>query len=182
MSVQKVTAESPTNKTMSELLVNCKTCGRLFAPGNGRQYCPRPECRSNKFPAVCRFVCPDGRSYVGAVCDSRKREGYGIARANPRLLAAFELHPPETWTFEVLERLPPGCSIQTLREAEQHHIDCLRSWLPEFGFNMAPAVWTADGPAQRAGRQQTAARFAIAQQKKTCGGWSGSRPDRRHAK
>jgi hypothetical protein len=38
--------------------------------------------------------------------------------------------------------------------------------LPEFGFNMAPATWTADGPAQRAGRQRIVAAFAAAQQKK----------------
>jgi hypothetical protein len=130
----------------------------------GRTYCPRSECRRIRFPAVYRFVCPDGRSYVGAVCDSRKRGG--IQRSNPRLLAAFELHPPETWIFEVLERLPPGCSIQTLREAEQRHIDRLRSWLPEFGFNMAPAVWTADGPAQRAARQRAAAILATTRQKR----------------
>jgi hypothetical protein len=28
----------------------------------------------------------------------------------------------------------PGCSIEALREAEQHYIDRLRSWLPELGF------------------------------------------------
>jgi hypothetical protein len=113
---------------------------------------------------VYRFVRPDGRSYVGAVGDSRRRGS--IQRPNVRLLAAFELHPPETWAFEVLERLPPGCSIPALREAEQRHIDRLRSWLPEFGINMAPAVWTADGPAQRAGRQRTAVVLATARRKK----------------
>src|SRR6476660_7355170 len=101
-------------------LVDYKTCGRLFAPKNGRKYCPRSECRRRRFPAVYRFISPDGRSYVGAVSDYRKRGD--IRRSNPRLLVAFELHPPETWVFEVLERLPPGCTLQALREAEQRHI------------------------------------------------------------
>jgi hypothetical protein len=96
--------------------------------------------------------------------DSRGRGD--IQRSNARLLAAFELHPPETWTFDVLERLPPGCSTQARCEAEQRHIDRLRSWLPEFGFNIVPAAWTADGPAQRVGRQRIVAAFAAAQQKK----------------
>ena len=145
-------------------LVACKTCGRLFAAVQGRRYCPRSECRRRKFPAVYRFISPDGRSYVGAISDYRKRGD--IRRSNPRLLAAFELHPPETWVFELLEQLPPGCSVKALREAEQHHIDRLRSWLPDFGFNMAPAAWTADGPSQRAGRQRIAAAFAAARQEK----------------
>jgi hypothetical protein len=62
---------------------NCKTCGEPFISRQGRQYCPRPECRRNKSPAVYRFVCPDGRSYVGAVGDSRKRGD--IQRSNARL-------------------------------------------------------------------------------------------------
>jgi hypothetical protein len=41
--------------------------------------------------------------------------------------------------------------MEALREAEQHHIDRLRSRLPEFGFNLASARWTWDGrPAQSA--------------------------------
>jgi hypothetical protein len=109
-----------------------------------------PGLPNHPSPAVYRFICPDGRSYVGAVGDCRKRGG--IQRSNVRLLAAFELHPPKTWTYEVLERLTPGCSTEALREAEQHHIDRLRSRLPEFGFIMAPATgvtWTVNG-AQRA--------------------------------
>jgi hypothetical protein len=123
--------------------INCKTCGRSFASRRGRQYCNRPECRQNRFPAVYRFVCPDGRSYTGAVGDCRKR-GDHLRRSNARLRTVFELHPPETWTFEVLQRLPPGCSTRALRKAEQRHIDRLRSWLPEFGFNMDPTAWTPD--------------------------------------
>jgi hypothetical protein len=148
-------------------ILTCMTCKQSFrSRHSGRWYCSE-ECRTtSKAPAVYRFICPDGRSYVGSVRDCRKRANNGIQRSNLQLLAAFELHPPKTWTFEVLEQLPSGCSSQALREAEQHHIDRLRSCSPEFGFNMTPATWTADGPAQRVGRQQTAARFAIARQKK----------------
>jgi hypothetical protein len=94
------------------------------------------------------------------VGDCRKRGD--IRRSNPRLLAAFALHPPKTWAFEVLERLPPGCSTEALREAEQHHIDRLRSRLPEFGFNIAPATWT-DGPAQCADGIPPPALFSLAE-------------------
>jgi hypothetical protein len=94
-----------------------------------------------KAPAVYRFVCPDGRSYVGAATDIRKRDVHGIARTNPWLKMAFERYPPDTFTYEILERLPPGCAIGQLREAEQRHIERLRSWAPEPGFNIYPAVW-----------------------------------------
>jgi hypothetical protein len=77
----------------------------------------------------------------------------GIARSNSRLLDAFEQYPPESWFYEVLERLTPGCSYRDRREAEQRHIDLLRSWDPEAGFNMHPAIWEGEGPAQQAARQ-----------------------------
>jgi hypothetical protein len=119
----------------------CCACGRLFTPCNWQnKYCR--ECRRG-VPIVYRYICPDGRSYVGAVGDGRRRDVYGIKRSNARLLDAFEQFPPETWTFEVLERLPPGHSFQhyrDLREAEQRHIDRLRSWDPVFGFNIQPAI------------------------------------------
>jgi hypothetical protein len=107
-------------------ILTCMTCRQSFrSRHSGRWYCSE-ECRTtSKAPAVYRFICPDGRSYVGSVRDCRKRANNGIQRSNSQLLAAFELHPPETWTFEVLERLPHGCSTQTLREARQHHIDRL---------------------------------------------------------
>jgi hypothetical protein len=137
-------------------VLNCKTCGRPFDSVCRRRYCGRPECQWAKAPAVYRFICPDGRSYVGAVGNSRWRADGGLRRCNTRLLAAFEEHPPEHWTYEVLERLPPGCSRRELREAEQRHIDALCSWSPEAGFNILPAV-EGDGPAQRAARQFRAA-------------------------
>jgi hypothetical protein len=108
--------------------INCKACGRPFAPRRGRQFCDHVGRQRNRFPAVYRFICPDGRSYVGAVGDCRNRGD--IRRSNPRLLAAFDLHPPTTCTFEVLERLTPGCSAEALRVAEQQDINRLRSELP----------------------------------------------------
>jgi hypothetical protein len=111
-----------------------------------------------KAPVVYRFICPDpdGRSYVGSVSNGRKRPDIGIARSNSRLEEAFAQYPPEAWTYEVLEQLPSDCSRQARLEAEQHHIDRLQTWSPEFGFNIEPAIWTGDGPAQRAGRQYRA--------------------------
>jgi hypothetical protein len=82
-----------------------------------------------------------------------KRGDKGIARKNARLLIAYEQYPPETFTYEVLERLVPGCSERDLRKAEQRHIDRLRSWSLDTGFNMMPAIWEGDGPAQRAASQ-----------------------------
>jgi hypothetical protein len=93
----------------------------------------------NPAPAVYRFICPDGRSYIGSAGDYHQRSNSRIQRKNPRLLAAYEQHPPETWTFEILERLTPGCSKQELQEAEQRQIDRWRSWAPECGFNILPA-------------------------------------------
>jgi hypothetical protein len=123
------------------------TCGRPFETHRGCLYCS-PKCRNEKYqhqrrPAVYRFVCPDGRSYVGAVQDIRWR-GNGFQRLNARLLAAFEQYPPETWTYEVLERLTPACPERELREAEQRHIDRLQSRSPESGFNIYPAVGKAE--------------------------------------
>ena len=100
-------------------------------------------------PIVYRFVCPHGRSYVGAVSDGRKRHKT-FGRMNSRISAAQV--PPDGWRFEILQCLRPGCSRAELRAAEQRHIDRLMSWLPEHGFNIAPADWAGDGPAQRAGR------------------------------
>jgi hypothetical protein len=160
VSHQYVSRSFPTDDTRADRstmrkqfrLHVCKVCGRSFEASPRRRICS-PECRNGRAPAVYRFVCPDGRSYVGAVGDSRNRAKQKIARSNSRLLTAFEQYPPETWTYEVLERLPLGCSKRDLREAEQRHIDRLRSWAPDVGFNIVSAVWEGDGPAQRAGRQ-----------------------------
>ena len=132
---------------------SCKACGLTFNPYHGALYCSA-ECRNGaRAPAVYRFICPDGRSYVGAVKDCRRRAERGIRRSNTRLLAAFKKHPPETFAYEVLEQLRPGCSERELREAEQRHIDRLRSWSPRAGFNIVPAVQDGDGPSHRIGKQ-----------------------------
>lgn len=129
----------------------CKTCKRRFEASYWlERYCSsKCERATYKAPAVYRFICPDGRSYVGAVRDCRKRAEKGIARSNPWLEAAFKKYPPESWTYEILERLRPGCTKQDLREAEQRHMALLNSWDPEAGFNMFPAVWTVDSPARQ---------------------------------
>lgn len=118
--------------------INCKTCGQAFESWyEGQIYCS-VVCSVNA-PAIYRFICPDGRSYVGSSCNITKRANYGIARLNVRLAAAFKQHSPETWTFEILESLTPGCSEQELRGAEQRHIDRLHSCEPDAGFNIVPA-------------------------------------------
>jgi hypothetical protein len=139
----------------------CHRCGQLFAPHRHlTRYCPPCWVVRNNGPAtpgIYRFICPDGRSYVGGVSDLRNR-GDKLARSNARIDAALARYPSETWSFEILQRLPPGCSRQDLRRAEQNHIDRLRTWEPEHGFNVTPAVWDGDGPAQRAGRTLLAER------------------------
>jgi hypothetical protein len=131
----------------------CKTCGQQFVPHHHlAQHCRlSPHCRGE--PAVYRFVCPDGRSYVGSRQNMRHRHKEGIVNGNWRVRAAFDRHPPETWSFEILEWLPPDCSKRERFKAEQRHIDRLETWSPEHGFNIYPAWWHGNGPAQRIGRQ-----------------------------
>jgi hypothetical protein len=136
--------------TMRKLF--CKSCEQEFDSYNRVQFCSQ-HCRSARAPAVYRFICPDGRSYVGSQKDCRKRANEGIQRRNTRLLAAFEKHPPESFVYEVLESLPPGCSEMVLRKAEQKHINRLRSWDSQFGFNIVTAIKGGDGPAQHAALQ-----------------------------
>lgn len=128
----------------------CKSCGQQFGAYKGSLYCSQ-VCRSAPAPAVYRYISPDGRSYVGSVGDCRNRNDKGIQRRNSRLLAAFKQHPPESFVYEVLEILPPGCSERVRLRAEQKHMERLRSWSPEFGFNIFPASedW-ASAPAQHA--------------------------------
>lgn len=151
----------------------CRTCERPFAGHGLRRFCSE-RCRQARAPAVYRFVCPDGRCYIGGVSDSRRRADSGIARSNSRLVVAFERHPPETWVYEVLERLSPGCSKRELHEAEQRHIDRWRSWSPESGFNIYPAIWTGDGPAQRAARDFSAALLAETLARQAAWRWPAS--------
>lgn len=105
----------------------------------GMRYCGKcGGTRQRPAPAVYRFICPDGRSYVGSVKDHRRR-GQKFARRNRHLDEVFKTHPPETWTFEILEKLPAGCSVMDQETAEQRHIDRLRSTESEFGFNVRRA-------------------------------------------
>ena len=80
----------------------------------------------------------------------------GLSRSNPLIDAVIATHPLETWTFEVLEELPPGCPKETLRRAEQRHIERLRSFQPERGFNIYPAWWFGTMPGVLAGRARRA--------------------------
>jgi hypothetical protein len=119
---------------------HCKACGQGFISYSRRVYCS-DECRHGApAPAVYRFVCPDRRSYVGSTVDWRNRTDNGLRRSNTRLIAAFEQYPPETFVFEILEHLAPRRSERELRDAEQRHIDALRSWDPQYGFNVVPAI------------------------------------------
>ena len=124
------------------IINTCKTCGELFALFRKISYCST-DCWNRRAPAVYRFSCPDGRSYVGAVGDIRKRNARGVDRSNSRLAAAFAQYPPESWIFEILEVLPPGCTVQELRAAEQRHMERLHSLDPQHGFNIWPAIWAS---------------------------------------
>jgi hypothetical protein len=114
----------------------CRYCGRMH-----RMYLRSPYLASG----VYRFVCPDGRSYVGSVAEIRNR-GSKLNRSNSRIRAAVDRYPPETWSFEVLERLTPNCDRHA---AEQRHMDRLRSWHPRHGFNICPAALDVASPAAR---------------------------------
>jgi hypothetical protein len=75
----------------------------------------------------------------------RNRHKHVIAN-NKRARTALDRYPPETWSFEILEWLPHDKKLSFDRaireqyEAEQRHIDRLRTQSPEFGFNIFPAV------------------------------------------
>jgi hypothetical protein len=108
-------------------------------------------------PAVYRFICPDGRSYVGPRRDIRKRHAYGVSNHNQRLADALDQYPSDAWAYEVLQVLPPGCSDEVRYSAEQRHIDRLRSWHPDHGFNCDPADYSVGGPAREFYQQQKSA-------------------------
>jgi hypothetical protein len=100
-------------------------------------------------PVVYRYVAPDGRSYVGSVRHGQKRS-VALARTNTRIRTALKDYPAATWFYEVLESFAPGCSDLALRVAEQRHIERLRTWMPEYGFNMCPTVAEIASSEQRA--------------------------------
>ena len=111
-----------------------------------------------RFPLVYRYMSPDGRSWVGSVQDGRRRNAYGICRSNAWLEEAFRQYPPETFTYEELEWLPPGCAEEKLRAAEQRYINRFHSWAREFGFNILPAKWKGNSLGQRVARQRASLR------------------------
>ncbi len=117
---------------------HCVNCGAPLPSGLHRS---RKTCAwcYRRMDGVYRYVCPEGRSYVGSSSDIRNRNRNGIDRSNPWLIEAFKKHPPETWRFEVLEEFPSGSS-STLFHAEQDHIERFRSWDPAYGYNFYPAI------------------------------------------
>jgi Toprim domain len=119
-------SRTPSAKWCKQTCV-CQVCGNPFAsPDKARGFCS-PDCLRARAPVVYRYICPDGRSYVGSVSDSRNRFNDGIARSNSRLIAACAKYPPQTWTYEILEELRPGCSVRELREAEQRYMELFAS-------------------------------------------------------
>jgi hypothetical protein len=148
----------------------CLACGDFLPPGTnaGRLYCYEVcDHRRRPAPAVYRFICPDGRCYVGHTGNHRLRNRHGLKRFNPLIDEAMATYLPETWTFEVLEELSHGCSKETLRCAEQRHIERLRSFQPEHGFNIYPAWWFGDTPGVLAGRARRAEETRQMLRKKT---------------
>lgn len=142
-----------------QVLKRCIACGRPLPAGSHgrRMFCPE-VCghRKRPAPAVYRYTAPDGRSYIGSAGNIGKRDQRGLGRSNSWLIEAFVEYPPEMWTFEVLKMLPPGCSKQRLRRAEQRYIERYRSWSPEHGFNIFPAVWFGGTPGVLASRARRA--------------------------
>jgi hypothetical protein len=124
----------------------CRTCGAQFVLRDRKiKYCH--ACRTAS-TAVYRFICPDGRSYVGSTHNLKVRPLKGLSRSNRRIKAIIEKYPPETWRFEVLERLPSRRPFQEAVEAEQRHIERLGTLNPERGFNVYAAS-AAAAPAER---------------------------------
>jgi hypothetical protein len=110
-------------------------------------------------PIFCSNRCPK-RSvpgvYVGSVEDIRRKNQRRLSRSNSWLLEAFKQYPPETWTYEVLQKLPQGSSPEKRRRAEQRYIERFRSWDPKRGFNIYPAVWFGNTPGVLAARERYA--------------------------
>lgn len=129
----------------------CRACGGQFALWRRTlKYCD--GCRA-KSPAVYRYICPDGRSYVGSTWFSKLRPVNGLSRSNARIDAALKEYPAETWVFEIIELLPghsAGDVLHKTLEAEQRHIDRLGTLNPERGFNVVSALAADRLPVLRA--------------------------------
>jgi hypothetical protein len=126
-------------------LVNCKACEKPFEPSNWKHVYCSYRCREGD-PAVYRFAAPRWpqlRRSRARYPQSRQVRHSAFQFAIARCI--LEQYPPETFTFEVLERLPHRHSSwqeasRELREAEQRHIDRLHSYDPAMGFNMVTAL------------------------------------------
>ena len=83
-------------RILTSTVRRCIACGSLLPPGSnaGRMYCPKPcRHRLRPAPAVYRYVCPDGRSYVGSTADHRIRDRHGLSRSNSLIDEAFVTPP-----------------------------------------------------------------------------------------
>jgi hypothetical protein len=56
----------------------------------------------------------------------------------------------------VLQKFKPGCAVKKLRAAEQRYMNRLCTYSEAKGFNITPAVFTGNCPAQRAYRERRA--------------------------
>ena len=74
MSDQNINKKFP---TAGQVALPCPTCGQSFPKYGRKKYCS-DHCWIAKAPAVYRFVCPDGRSYVGSRLNIKNRERDGI--------------------------------------------------------------------------------------------------------
>jgi hypothetical protein len=83
------------------------------------KYCDERRKDAQEFlPAVYRFVCRDGRFYVGSTRRTKIRAQSGVQRWGCGLSAAIMEYPSETWRFEIGERLAevnPSTNVQILQ-------------------------------------------------------------------
>ena len=77
----------------------CLACGEPLPPGSHgrRKFCPEKcDHKRRPAPAIYRFVCPDGRSYVGSAADIRTRNRSGLSRSNRWIDKAIATYPLAT--------------------------------------------------------------------------------------
>jgi hypothetical protein len=119
----------------------CRACGEQFVLWRRTlKYCD--GCRT-KYPGVYRYICPDGRSYVGSAWFLKLRPVNGLSRSNARIDAALKEYPAETRLFEILEvltGLAAGDIHHGTLAAEQRHIDRLGTLNPDRGINVVSAM------------------------------------------
>jgi len=106
------------------------------------------ESNSIKSSGIYVIRCiPSGRVYVGsAICIierwySHRKELKAMKHGNSMLQNAWQKYGPESFIFEVLEY----CSLEQLLIREQHHMDVLRSYDRQHGFNLSPIAGSCLG-------------------------------------